>query len=335
MPLPLAACTILAAYAFPLGGIRPTQSPPERVEHGPISTRNGRVVCLPFLRFVPRVDLLGEGQSSLETGLQIANDARRIPKSTAQPALVEEDAETQRLSFLYSRGMKGNWEASVEVPFLARNPGVLDNAINWWHHHVLGGRFRVRDEEPTYRSVVTEPGAGTLGSATGLGDISLFARKRLNGRVIVGAGVKLPTGNARRLLGSGSADAGINVEYRTRLFGRMQLDAALGVVAQGRGKTLKNSRGLVHQELVALTYRMNGRDSWTAQWQGESSPTRTGIAQSDDFHAMLTFGYAHRCSDGQRLELYFSEDRDLVPGFPLLVNVAPDVTIGMRWVRRF
>jgi hypothetical protein len=354
MPAPLFACFILYPWQFPVRGIGPTEGtlrcakweistdfagnlPPSDVDsvgQGPISTRNGRVVCLPFLRFVPRSDFLGKGKSSLETSIQVVNDVRRDPKDLNQPAILFEDQETQRLSFLYSRGIADGLEASVELPFLARNGGFMDPIISWWHATVLPPQDRVRNHLPFGQSIVTIPDVGTFSSASGVGDLSFMLRKRLSPRLIIGAAVKLPTGQASDLFGSGSVDAGVNFEYRTMLTHKLQLDVSAGIVGQGKPTVLKHARGLVDQESLAITYRRNSRDAWVAQWESEAAPVLT-VSNENGAHRMLTFGYERKLSHSERLDLYFSEDRDLVPGAPLLVNVAPDFTIGIRFVKRF
>ncbi len=334
MPCPLFACSILAAWWFPVQGIGPSQEPGE-VSQGPISTRNGRVVSLPFLRFVPRADFLGKGEDSLETSIQVINDVRRDPQDLSKPAVLFEDQETQRLSFLYSKGIATNLEASFELPFLARNGGFMDPIIAWWHHTILPPSFRVRNFLPFGQCFVTIPGVGTFQSAEGVGDVSGFLRKRLSPKFIASVGVKAPTGNPGGLLGSGAFDGGANLEYRTLLRKKLQLDASAGLVVQGKPTVLKHGRTLVDQEFLGLTYLRNSRDAWIAQWQAESSATNIGLASNDGPHRMLTFGYERRLTDKERLDLYFSEDHDLVPGAPLLVNIAPDFTIGVRFVRRF
>jgi hypothetical protein len=333
MPFPSFACFILASSWFPGGGIRPMPNS-DSVGFGPIGTRNGRVVALPFLRFVPRTDFLQRGKTSLEISAQGINDVRRDPKDVKQPSTLEEDHETERVSFLYSRGIGEGLEASIELPILSRGGGIMDPIIHWWHHTILSPQERVRDNLPFGRSFVRIPGVGDFGSATGVGDLSLFARKRLSSRVIVTAGLKIPTGDASKLLGSGSFDVGASVEYRTRFLTKFQFDASLGFVIQGKPTTLRSARGIVDQEFLGVTYLRNSRDAFVVQWQSESAPVKT-VSSANGAHRMLTFGYQRRLSDHQRLDLYFSEDHDLVPGASLLVNTAPDFTAGARFVVRF
>lgn len=343
MPLPLVGALIFSGPWFPPQGLWPTAASTTAAPaaardrsaeaFGPITTRIGRVVSLPFLRFVPRSRILQSGERSLETSMQVVNDVRRFPKDVGQPSVLEEDQETQRLAFLYSHGLGRGLEASVEAPLIARDGGFMDPIIQWWHQTVLGPHERVRNHLPFGRSFVRIPGVGDFGSASGIGDLSFFLRKRLTPRLVASVAVKLPTGRAADLLGSGALDAGIDFEYRTMLGRQLRLDASAGVVAQGKPTVLKRARGLVDQESLTLTYLQNGRDAWIVQWQSEASPILT-VPSANGAHRMLTFGYERRVSDRERLDLYFSEDQDLVPGAPLLVNIAPDFTIGIRWVRR-
>jgi hypothetical protein len=263
----------------------------------------------------------------------VINDVRRDPKDVNQPSILEEDQETQRLAFLYSRGIGNGIEVSGELPILFRNGGFMDPIINWWHHTLLSPQGRVRDELPLGRSFVRVPGVGDFGPGGGIGDISLFARKKVGPNLIVAAGLKLPTGDPHQLLGSGAFDAGANLEYRGMLGRKLQIDASVGLVAQGKPTVLKRARGLVDQEFFSLSYLRNSRDTWVVQWQSEASPVLTTSA-ANGAHRMLTFGYERRLSNSDRLDLYFSEDVDLLPGAPLIVNIAPDFTIGIRYVKR-
>ncbi len=331
MPVTFIAPLIFAVMHLQARGVRPTTP----IDLGPIETRNGRVVCLPFLRFSPSAGFLTEGQQQFDASIQIINDVRRNPKDLQQPSTLEEDQETQRLAFRYRKGLKDGLEASVEVPLLFRNGGFMDPIINWYHFAVLGPQNRVRDFLPFGRSFVRIPGVGDFGSAGGIGDITLALRKQVSPRFSIGGALKLPTGSASELLGSGAFDFGVNAEYQTMIGRKWQLNASLGAVLQGKPTVLKQARSLVDQESLAITYRKNSRDAFVAQYQNEASPTVVGWVGNDDRHVMLTFGYERRISDDQRLDFYFSEDHDLLPGAKELVNIAPDFTIGIRWSRRF
>lgn len=340
MPFPLFSCSILAAMWFQSQGIGPIQGVEKPIVLGPIATRNGRALSLPFLRFVPRTEIMGPGEKSLEASVQVINDVRRDPKDVNEKARLYEDAETQRVSVRYSQGLSNGLELSVEAPVLFRNGGFLDPIINWWHHTLLGGHYRVRDQVPEGLCIIHTPDSGDFGEAAGVGDLSFFVRKRLAPRLVAAVGLKLPTGNASQLLGSGAPDVGLDFEYWTvatpRFLrpGRLRFDASAGFVVQGKPTVLKHARGIVDQEFMGLTYLRNSRDAFVVQWQSEAAPALT-VPSANGAHRMITFGYERRVSDRERMDFYFAEDQDLLPGAPLVVNIAPDFTIGIRYVRKF
>jgi hypothetical protein len=209
----------------------------------------------------------------------------------------------------------------------------MDPIIHWWHHTILPPQDRVRDHLPFGRTFIRIPGVGDFGSASGIGALSVYARKRITPNLIASAGVKLPTGSANDLLGSGAFDAGVNLEYRTMLGRKFQFDASVGLIAQGKPTVLRRAKGLVDQESFSLSYLRNSRDTWVFQWQSEAAPVMT-VSSANGPQRMLTFGYQRRLSNSQRLDLYFSEDADLLPGATILVNTAPDFTIGIRYVMK-
>lgn len=297
-------------------------------DFGPIETRNHRALSLPFLRIMPRSGLLDAGESRFGFGWTVANDFRELPEGG--PYSVYEDQETSRFSLTFDRGLRGGRQWSVEVPVLVRGGGFLDPVISWWHRHVLGWSDPGRASAPEGQSIVRVPGA-QFGAAWGLGDVSVSYSQRLSDRLIATGAVKLPTGNASQLLGSGAADAGVTLDWHAPLGKRWALFAQGGVIAQGKATKLPHSRDFVHQELVALMYHPNSRDAWVAQWQGEASATETGVPGSDATHRVLTFGYQRRLSARHFLEMFFSEDRDVFNGhFPEGTNIGPDFTAGLR-----
>jgi hypothetical protein len=297
-------------------------------DFGPIATRNHRSLSLPFLRIAPRSGVLNLGESRLGFGWTVANEFRGLPEKG--PYAVFEDQETSRFDLSFRRGLAGGREWSVEVPVIVRGGGFLDPVISWWHKNVLGWSDPGRAATPDGRCEVTVPGAH-FGSAWGLGDVSAAFSQRLSGNLVGTASLKLPTGNARQLLGSGAVDAGVALDWNTPLGSRWTLFAQGGLIVQGKATELPNSRDLVHQELVGFMYKPNSRDAWIAQWQGEASSTETGVPGSDATHRLLTFGYQRRLSSTHFLEMFFSEDRDVFNGrFPEGANLGPDFTAGLR-----
>lgn len=249
---------------------------------------------------------------------------------------VEEDYEVQRLRLLYRGGMRNGLEWSAELPILSRGGGFQDPIIDWWHANVLKWSDQDRDNTRFGRSRVRVPGATFNGSADGLGDISGFLSKSLGKGFVGSVGVKIPTGDAGNLLGSGGVDAGVYLQARYPLMRKLFLHGQLGLVWQGGAKELEDVRALVHQEGIALVWQKNSKDAWIAQWQGEASALDSGVAESDRTHRLLTIGYKRKLSSSQMLDLFFSEDQDVFRGrAPEFVSTGPDFTMGIMFSTRF
>lgn len=301
-------------------------------DFGPLATRNHRAIALPFLRFEPRFAVLEQGA---ETALSVslANDFRDVSDNGLS---VREDHETVRAVLSYRQATPQGTEWGVELPFLARGGGFLDPHIDWWHANVLHWSNAKRDAASFGRSEVAIPGSAPFGSAAGVGDLTLYAARRVNPAVTARVGLKLPTGNPARLLGSGGVDAGLMVDWRHALGERWSLYIGAGIVAQSPSTALEGTRGWADQEYAALVHRANAHDEWLVQWQSERSPLSTGVPASDAAHRLVTFGYRRRLADGARLDLSFSEDRDLFSGrIPEGANIGPDFTFGVQitWKR--
>jgi len=299
---------------------------------GPISTRNHRAASLAFLRFEPRGSLTPDGQKMIAVSFVTANDFRYL---TSSEGTVEEDYEVERLGLMYRAGLPGKFEWSIEAPLLSRGGGFQDPIIDWWHANILHWSDARRDSTRFGRSTVSLPGSDRFGSAAGLGDITGFLSKSC-GRWIGTVGLKLPTGDASKLLGSGNIDLGLAIEGSFSIARKLTLYGQVGGVFQGDAKRLSGTRNFVHQEALSLLWQPNGREAWIAQWQGEASALATGVPGSDATHRLLTFGYQRKLSERQRLDLYFSEDRDVFNGkIPEGANVGPDFTMGVRITYRY
>lgn len=290
----------------------------------PIATRNHRAVSLAFLRFSPSEGVSPSGTRTASFSWSQANDFRR------EGAEVEDDYEITRVSLVYTQGLPG-YSLRVEVPVVARHGGFLDPLIDGWHQAVLGWTDPERDGTPFGRTVLRVPGSLERGSSTGLGDVSVEAAKSI-GRVTARLGLKLPTGNAGDLLGSGGIDVGIAVERRLRLSSKWAAYGMAGLVRQGDGRAIRREREWVDQASIALIHTPNSKDAWIAQWQSEASAQRSFVPGSDAPHRLVTLGYRRRLSSNQMIEGYFSEDRDVVNrAIPEIANVGPDFTAGVRW----
>ena len=293
---------------------------------GPIETRNGQAASLAFLRLGPRGGLLAPGRRTVGLGFLSANALRFERDGT------REDAETERLALTLRWGVaRGEW--ALEVPFLARGGGFQDPLIEAYHE--LIGIHNFRGTIPFGRVEERLPGSGAFRSAEGLGDVSGVFSRPLGPQAFLSLGLKLPTGNAGGLLGSGGVDLAASLYGRWKLGPRFDLFGQFGGVLQGGATRLARARTLVRQASLALVYRPNSRDAFVFQGQDEPSALRVGT-RSRGALRQLTLGYTRRLSSRDALQAYFNEDGDFLNyGVPALVNVAPDFTFGINLTRRF
>ncbi len=207
----------------------------------------------------------------------------------------------------------------------------MDGIIENWHRYVVGIHNSIRETSPFGRSFINLPGA-SYGSASGIGDLSGAVTLGLGPRSLATAAVKLPTGRARQLLGSGAVDVGLGLQHEVLLKRRLFLDLQVADILQGKSTELNGTRRSILQEGATLRWEKNSRDNWVAQLQNEPSATVTGVAASDDVHRVLTFGLQRKLSDRQLLELFFTENGDFATA---VTRVGPDFTIGVRIASRF
>jgi len=148
------------------------------------------------------------------------------------------DGETTRAALLFTRGFGGRWQASIEIPFVDHSGGFAD-----------GGR----SQAPKHRQAFRYERDGRLAldvsdSPSGIGDARLGLKKRLSGvgewGMSVAGELKLPTGDADRLTGSGAADLSLwgTIGNNQNGQSRWRMLAGAGGLYSGKGDVLEQQR---------------------------------------------------------------------------------------------
>jgi hypothetical protein len=312
---------------------------------GPADLRNQRPYQLLFLGFSPQsATVLPSGQTRTSAQFDIANDVL-IP-SPGEGAAVREDTETQRMALSYARGMGSGVEVSAMIPVVARNGGVLDKMAETYHRWVGFDRpirdvYIGRRDVPSYQSIVSfdRPGgdSASFGSAFGLGDAQLTLKRALwrGPRTGVAArlGIKLPTGDKNRLLGSGGVDYGVDLDFDQMLSSRFALYANLSVVKIGRAGVLSNeTRSSIYHTSVALEYAANANASWLVQTEEGDAAVRTGNRFADGTQSTISIAYRRRAGNGTSWTYAFTENGDLFNySAPAVAGIGPDITFSVGW----
>jgi hypothetical protein len=308
---------------------------------GPIPTQNQRPFQAAFLHFpAASPEVLPRGQQKLGFQLDIANNLM-IPNVGGNGARVEEDFETQRLSFSYRRGLKNDFEAEVASSVVARNGGILDGAISFYHQ-LFGMDGNVednpvgRDNRERGRSVLAfDDGNGrglSRGSAFRLGDTAISLRKTISRGDLASSarvGVKIPTGSDSKIFGSGSVDFGVMLDTRYRLSPEWALFGSVGAAKFG-DSDIPNAKKSGLQGGLGVEYRKSARESWVAQIDAQTRTVTTQNAFADKTPILASVGYKRQINENRTFWASFSENGDYHKfKAPFFGNVGPDFTISL------
>lgn len=274
--------------------------------------------------------VLVPGQNSINVVLDAVS---HFTDGRNQSESIQIDGESYRLAARFGRGLPNQWEVGLEIPFLSHSGGFMDGFINQWHD-TFGlpslGRDRVADDQLTFRYSRNDRDLINVQSSTmGLGDILLFAGKTLSqqdGFAFTMRGqLKLPSGDTKRLLGSGGTDISL-AAMLARKWGRNWLGAIqLGASYLESGDVLtelqKNWVGfgsayLGWQPFRSFAFKLQ-LDAHTPVYENSN------IDQLTDTAYQLTIGGSIKMGASTYLDIGVTED-EIQP------NVSSDVSFQLR-----
>jgi hypothetical protein len=251
---------------------------------------------------------------SVATDLNWANTSL-IQGSDAELLVV--DAETREVRVTVGRSWSNGFAAQLELPYRYTGGGVLDNAIDTWHDffNLPAG---ARSTMPTDRIRIAYQRAGSTlididSSVSGLADASLDLGYSLRSTsataVSAWLSVKVPTGDADRLTGSGATDVSLAIAGEHELSDNWSVFGQAGVTRLGDGDRLSaQQRDVVWSGLAGVGWRA---------WRGlqlKAQVDAHGAAFEDtdlDFLGdalVLTVGGDYQFESGWRFDVAVSED---------------------------
>ncbi|MEW8506538.1 MAG: DUF3187 family protein [Candidatus Thiodiazotropha sp.] len=283
--------------------------------------------------------LLGDGESYLQLTADVANNSI---ESDADGEGIRLDGETYRLALIWQRGLASAWQVGIELPLLSHRDGVMDGLIENWHDF-FGLSNSDREDWPRntliYRYEDSE-GEQLLVDrrSSGIGDIVLSLSHLLetdndsNRRIALHTSLKLPTGDADQLLGSGAMDLALWLSAsEQRKFWQWPLDlyGQAGILIKGEGDLLQE----LQQELVLFgTLGVGWRPAaWIdlkAQVDAHTSHYDSELDQLGGAAIMLTVGGSVHLDGGSRRI-------DIAIGENLTTDSVPDFMINLAYVYRF
>lgn len=272
--------------------------------------------------------VLDNGQFATRFTVDWSNEY--VAQANARESLTV-DAETERVTFGFRRGVAEGVELAVDLPLLFTGGGSLDGLIEGWHDAFglpNGGRDRVRQNR--YLVQYTVDGQTRIfddNGANGIGDIELSAGFRLREDIAFRALAKLPTGRSNRLQG-GNAGGALWFDFdpfhgAANWFGYVSAGASYSGQSEVIGAQQKQFVALGG---AAIGYRVWRPVSLLVQFNGHSALYRdSDLRALDRPGGQLSFGGRIIIAPKLQLDLAVQED--------VLVSSSPDFSIhvGLRY----
>lgn len=309
-------------------------------ELGPFNARNqSPLVQIYGLPFPGEAKLTPPGGRDFQIVFDLANTC--IVDSASREKITL-DGETYRTTAVGRYGLARNFELGIEIPYVAQGGGFLDAFIENYHDAFgfsQGDRVQVSRNRMLFR--YERDGTERIrvdGSGSGPGDVRLTAGyqlyRNLNespAAMALRAALKLPTGDADRLHGSGSTDLALWLtagrEYRTG-WGRWALFGAAGVLGMSDGKVLEDQqRNLVEFGTIGIGWRPLERFGLKAQIDAHTPFFKDSDLAELGSSAQMTIGGTFAISEGTTIDIGIGED--------IVIKASPDVVFHLSVRSRF
>lgn len=206
-----------------------------------------QVYGFPVLR---SYQVLDEGTRSSDFAFDLTNHLD-IGSNTEENFLI--DGEQLHATLIFRQGFGNNMEWALEVPLMRQSGGFLDGPIDSFHDTFgfdRGKRQTTEDDQIRYlyqRNGVTKLDIDS--SQQGIGDIRVVLSKQLTGYTegrgaSISGQIKLPTGDADKLTGSGGTDVAVWYTYGAEPVGasRWSWLGTVGALYTSDGDVLEDQR---------------------------------------------------------------------------------------------
>jgi hypothetical protein len=287
--------------------------------------------------------LLPANESSLQLTGDVSNNSIQ---SDSDGERIRLDGETYRLALIWKQGIAADWQVGIELPYIAHREGWMDGLIENWHD-IFGFSNSDRDDWSRNGLVYRYERAGgdqvlVNGNESGVGDLVLSISHALNtdidrgARLALHGSLKLPTGDADALLGSGAADLAFWLSGEDqRMFWQWPLTiyGQAGLLLKGEADLLQDlQRDVVYFGSLGVGWRPMAWLDLKAQVDAHSSHYDSDLDQLGGTALMLTVGGSIHLDggldgDGQRIDISIGEN--------LTTDSVPDFMINLAYARRF
>lgn len=253
------------------------------------------------------------------------------------------DGESYFWTLSLRHGLTERLELGIDIPMVGHGGGFLDNAIENWHD-VIGasnGKRRGPSNQLGFQYSGADNNFYELNASSfGVGDIQLSAalplHKTLDGSslsVALRSSIKLPTGEADELRGSGATDfsLGIHASDRREFWKRaLDISGVAGVLLLGDGDVLTGiQRNTVPYGGIAATWWATDRFGITTQLYAQGEYFESDLKELGGSSLQLALGFDYRLPQSGT-SLLFSIVEDAAPN----TTTTPDFGVHFSVRRR-
>lgn len=287
----------------------------------------------------PPLPVPGAGRWSWQAALDIANHAMLESHPTGERVVL--DGESYRGRLIVTRTLQDGIAFGLDIPFVTHSGGMLDGLIRNWHDTwgLSNARRDVFEDyglEYSYgRNDTTLHMLDQRGR--GPGDLRLFLEWRprsgsaLQARrtVALRAGLKLPTGSAEELRGSGSTDLSLQV-FGSDAESLSRWDVDLGWTASILWLGSTEVLSALRRDVVAIASAGASRPLWgrlsaIAQLDAHSAFYDSSLRSLGSASLQLSVGGRLAVGGGHHVDVAIVEN--------LFTDATPDFGIHLRWHR--
>ncbi len=272
-----------------------------------------------------------------ETEVQLRSDiANSCSISSANDEDIVLDGETYRTRLRLKRGIGHNLEVGIELPYISHTGGFLDGFIDNWHTSFgfpEGERNNLDRDQLNYSYTRSTTQIDLHRNEAGFGDISLTGGWQIknteNTALALRTSLKVPTGDADKLTGSGGSDLAIWISgSQTTPKSDISGFAAIGGLWLGEGDVLaKQQNKIVAFGTLGASWQAYRQLALKVQCDGHTAFYHDSSLRELGESAQLIIGGTVDISSETSLDLAISED--------IYVDSAPDVTFHLALTTRF
>ena len=282
--------------------------------------------------------VLAPDKAAIALRLQMANNFTGARSSSELLVL---DGETHRLTLNWRQGLADGREWGFELPYVSHSGGWLDRYIERFHdtsNLPQGGRENIAPNQINYR--YSRDGVELVNvsrAVNGIGDLRLLAAKQIGINETPGGhnmalrgSLKLPTGNDKELLGSGSTDLACWLSIATtRPPDKWNLYGGGGMMWASEGEVIPlQQRNLIGFGTFGISQMFFPRFTVNAQLDLHSAfYDRTHFRQLNSYAVQGLTGVNWEFAPRTFLEFSISED--------LIVDTSSDVAFNLSLIFPF